>query len=58
MLFYIKETSPNIFDFIKECNVEKVEECVKTGVKINEPEKTKDKFTPIHCAAYYGSLEV
>lgn len=37
--------------------MEQVEECVKKGTKINEPEKTKDKFTPLHCAAYYGSLE-
>lgn len=53
-----KAASKSIFDFIKESSVEKVEECVQKGVHINEHEKSKDKFTPLHCAAYYGSLEV
>ena len=32
--------------------------CIKRGSTLNEIEKTRDKFTPLHCAAYHGSLEV
>jgi ankyrin repeat domain-containing protein 42 len=31
---------------------------VKRGASINEVDKSRDQFTPLHCAAYYGSLEV
>lgn len=47
-----------IFDYIKEGDVEKMKECVEKGTKINDHEKTKDKFTPLHTAVFYGSLEV
>lgn len=54
-MFYSAKT---IFDFIKEGVVDKVEKCVQNKASLNEHEKSKDKFTPLHCAAYYGSLEV
>jgi hypothetical protein len=50
--------SQSIFEFIKTGKVEELEDCVKRGASINEIEKTRDKFSPLHCAAYYGSLEV
>lgn len=50
--------SKNIFDCIKEANVDELESVIKRGAGVNELEKSKDKFTPLHSAAYYGSLEV
>ena len=50
--------SYTIFDSIRQAKVEDLEVCIKRGSTINEIEKTRDKFTPLHCAAYYGSLEV
>ena len=50
--------SQTIFDCIKHAKVEDLERLVKQGSSLNEPQKTMDKFTPLHCAAYFGSLEV
>ena len=50
--------SYTIFDSIRQAKVEDLEVCIKRGSTINEIEKTRDKFTPLHCAAYHGSLEV
>ena len=46
-----------IFNCIREANVEKLENCVRRGADVNEIDKSRDKFSPLHCAAYYGSLE-
>lgn len=50
--------SQTIFDCIKYAKVEDLERLVKQGSSLNDPQKSRDKFTPLHCAAYYGSLEV
>lgn len=52
------KVSQTIFDFIKSGKVEELELCVKRGASINEVDKSRDKFTPLHYASYYGSLEV
>jgi len=46
-----------IFDTIRQGNLEALENIVKRGASINEIEKSKDAFTPLHCACYFGSLE-
>ena len=47
-----------IFDAIKHSKIEDLEAIVKQGASINQVEKSRDKFTPVHTAAFYGSLEV
>jgi ankyrin repeat protein len=56
--FCDQKVSSAIFDAVKSGNYEKLEHVVKKGCSINEIDKTRDQFTPLHCAAYYGSLEV
>ncbi|CAF0768172.1 unnamed protein product [Brachionus calyciflorus] len=46
-----------IFEYIKNADIENLENCVKRGTSINEIEKNRDKFSLLHCAAYHGSLE-
>jgi hypothetical protein len=56
-IFYVKVSS-NILECVKTGKIDELEQMVKRGASINEVDKSRDQFTPLHCAAYYGSLEV
>ena len=43
---------------MKAGDVEELEGMVKDGASVNELDDTRDKFTPMHWAAYRGALEV
>lgn len=48
-----------IHDAVRENNVKELELIVSRGASVNEVDAhTDDKFTPLHWAAYTGSLEV
>jgi hypothetical protein len=48
----------DIFGCIKQGDIDRLENCVRRGALINDADKSRDKFSPLHYAAYYGSLEV
>lgn len=48
----------SIHDAVKLGVVEEVEYMVKEGASVNEVDKTKDRFTPLHWACEKGALEV
>ena len=50
--------SSKILECVKLGKIDELEQMVKRGASINEVDKSRDQFTPLHCAAYYGSLEV
>lgn len=50
-------STQTIFEAIKYGKIEDLEGNVRQGALINQVEKTRDKFTPLHTAAFYGSLE-
>ncbi|RNA14408.1 ankyrin repeat domain-containing 42 [Brachionus plicatilis] len=52
-----ERVNQKIFEFIKNADIENLENCIKRGTSINEVEKSRDRFSPLHCAAYFGSLE-
>ncbi len=57
IIFYLKAIV-TIFDAVRRSKIEDLEALVKQGASINQVEKSRDKFTPVHTAAFYGSLEV
>jgi len=47
-----------VHEAVKAGDVKALEALVKEGASVNEVDDTRDRFTPMHWAAYTGALEV
>lgn len=52
-----KSVTNTIFEAVKLGRIDELELILKRGVSINEVNESRDNFTPLHCACYYGALE-
>lgn len=52
-----KQNYTSVHEAVKAGDVEQLASMIKSGASINEVDLV-DKFTPLHCAAHSGSLEV